>query len=102
MSRRPRWSTGDRAWWPHRERGETVYSAGRVVALDDGPRPGVRLRFDEPVRGGLECYATHDELLTEQQARRRGARIVPPPQPGSATWLDIGGDAAAETESGET
>ena len=32
--------------------------AGTVVAVDNGPRPGVTVSLDD----GRECYATHDEL----------------------------------------
>ena len=70
MTRRP-WRVGDRAVWPHRERGRRVLSTGVVGAVDEPGLPrGVRLVFDEPVNGGADCYATHDELLTPAEAVR--------------------------------
>lgn len=69
--RRPRspWLVGDRVVWPHREdrgrgrRSVWAWSPGTVTAVDlpDLP-PGVRVAFDEPVNGELDCYATHDEI----------------------------------------
>lgn len=73
-----RWSPGDRVVWPHRERyGKTymtVQSSGTVTAVDEPGLPrGVRVQFDSPVHGVSDCYATYDELLSEQRAEG-GAR----------------------------
>ena len=35
---------------------------GTVIGIDTGSRPGVEIRFDEPVNGLPTCYATHEEV----------------------------------------
>jgi hypothetical protein len=61
------WSVGDRVVWEHREGNgparRTVRSPGTVVAVNlDGLPKGVKVQFDAPFNGVMDCYATHYEL----------------------------------------
>ncbi len=74
MAETKRWKPGDRVIVRlpdkslRRRRGGAIPDVdvhGTVRAVDDGPRPGVRVDLDREINGVRDCCATHSELRPE-------------------------------------